>query len=180
MKYPITSNFGAKESFRKSTHNGIDFAFPKDSPLYSISDGVVSKIIKEESGSSLGNAVFIKLKNGNELVYAHLNKININVGDKIYVNQLIGYSGNTGNVVGDNGGYHLHFAVKDTNGNWVNPEQYIPLIQKMGNIEIANDIQTLDPSAMLYQALNSFTELTVNTMNLINNPILIKYFQNFF
>lgn len=171
MKFPVTSKFNAQESFRENTHVGIDFAFPKDSPLYSIQDGVVSRILTAEDKSSLGNAIFIKLKDGHELVYAHLNKIYLNVGDVVKTNQIIGLSGNSGNVHSstNSGGFHLHLGLKDINGNWINPEHYIPLVQNMGNniAQFSGNIHKLDAADMLQKALESLSDMAINFINFL-------------
>src|SRR5690606_31133270 len=137
---------------------------PNRTQLFSVENGVVSKIISEDSGSSLGNAIFIKLQNGNELVYAHLNKVLVSVGDRIQINDLIGLSGNSGNTVGVGGGYHLHLGLRNASGQWLNPDQYIPLIQNMGNnmMQFSDNMQKLDAANMLSKALESLSELAVN------------------
>lgn len=162
--FQITSKFNEYESFRERPHLGLDFAMPKDTPLYSIQDGVVSKVLSIQDGSSLGNAVFIKLRNGQEIIYAHLSGVNVKVGDIIHTNQFIGLSGNSGNVFGSNNGYHLHIGLKDIDGSWIDPSQYVPLIQNMGNLVAhhSENIYKLSPADMLNRALESLTDLVIN------------------
>src|SRR5699024_10846563 len=133
------------ESFRNDPHNGIDFLLTKNTDVYAIQDGVVSKVLTVEDKTGFGNAIFIKLQNGKELLFAHLNKVFVKEGETVDYGDLIGLSGNTGNVVGESGGFHLHLGLKE-NGQWINPEQYIPIIQKMGDkmIQYTNEFQRLD------------------------------------
>lgn len=81
--------------------------------------------IPNDQGSSgnrsYGNAVKIKHSNGYYTLYAHMNYITVKNGDKVKQGQNIGYMGNTGNSYGA----HLHFEVRDTNDNRVNPERYL-------------------------------------------------------
>lgn len=67
-----------------------------------------------------GNVVMIKHKNGKETRYAHLSKINVNVGDEIRENErkVIGLTGGAQGApgAGNSTGPHLHFEVRDANG----------------------------------------------------------------
>lgn len=168
-KFPITSKFNGTETFRDHVHKGIDFAVPNETRLYSIKDGVVSDILTVEDGTGFGNAIFIKWEDGKEAVFGHLSKLNprISVGDKIEAGDLVGLSGNTGNVIGNNGGFHLHFGLKDINGNWINPEMYTSLIQNMGEYvsKFSDIVQKLDPAEMLHQAMESLTDSPINFIN---------------
>ena len=86
-------------------HNGTDFAAPTGTPARTIGDGVV-----EFAGvqNGFGNVVFIKHRNDLETVYAHLSKINVNVGQSVTQGQTIGLVGATGWATGP----HLHFEVR--------------------------------------------------------------------
>lgn len=132
--FPITSKFQATEDFRNSPHLGVDFAFPKDTELRSIMGGVVERVLMIDN-NSLGKAVYIRWKDGKTAIYGHLSETFVKKGDVVGRGDLIGLSGNTGNVFGKNGGYHLHFGLKDENGILIDPEPYAPLIQNMGDLE---------------------------------------------
>src|SRR5690625_1324255 len=120
IRYPITSKYQSFESFRTKAHLGVDFAMPKNTESRNIKDGVVERVINQPSG--LGKAVYVKWEDGKTAIYGHMNEIVVKSNEKVRVGDLLGYSGNTGNVVGKNGGYHLHFALKNPNGQFVNPE----------------------------------------------------------
>jgi murein DD-endopeptidase MepM/ murein hydrolase activator NlpD len=86
-------------------HNGTDFAAVTGTPARTIGDGVV-----EFAGvqNGYGNVVFIKHRNGHETVYAHLSKINVQLGQTVSQGQTIGLVGSTGWATGP----HLHFEVR--------------------------------------------------------------------
>jgi len=86
-------------------HNGTDFAATTGTPARTIGDGVV-----EFAGvqNGFGNVVFVKHRNNMETVYAHLSKINVQVGQAVTQGQTIGLVGSTGWATGP----HLHFEVR--------------------------------------------------------------------
>lgn len=169
MKINITSKFHSQESFREKPHQGIDFDLPKDSPLYSIQDGVVSRILTPSDQTGFGNAIFLKLENGNQLIFAHLNEKYVKVGDVISQGQLIGLTGNTGRVTGINGGYHLHLGLKDVNGQYINPEAYTNLITNMDNLrQVHSRFEKLDPSEMLRQVMEGMGNMPELKLNFVS------------
>ncbi|MDB5939728.1 MAG: peptidase [Polaromonas sp.] len=86
-------------------HNGTDFAATTGTPARTIGDGVV-----EFAGvqNGFGNVVFVKHRNNMETVYAHLSKINVQVGQSVNQGQTIGLVGSSGWATGP----HLHFEVR--------------------------------------------------------------------
>ena len=52
----LTSCFGTRTdpiTHKKSYHNGVDLGKAKDSPIYSIGDGVIAAVVPESRGGSL-------------------------------------------------------------------------------------------------------------------------------
>src|SRR5690606_12703263 len=152
--------------FRESCHLGVDFAMPKDTQLRTIADGVITKVVNQPEG--LGKAVYVEWSNGYTAVYGHMNKVSVYTGQEVRTGDLIGYSGNTGNVVGENGGYHLHFAVLDDKGKFIDPEPYAPYIQEM-NHDLLELVQqhssSLDLSTfgnMLGKFVDGLSDMTIN------------------
>ena len=94
-------------------HLGTDFAAPTGTPARAVGDGVV-----EFSGvqNGYGNVVFIKHRNGQETVYAHLSKLMVQRGNNVSQGQTIGLVGSTGWATGP----HLHFEVR-VNGTQQDP-----------------------------------------------------------
>ena len=86
-------------------HLGTDFAAATGTPARTVGDGTV-----EFAGvqGGYGNVVFIRHRNGNETVYAHLSKINVKVGQSVSQGQTIGLVGATGWATGA----HLHFEIR--------------------------------------------------------------------
>lgn len=110
----ITTRFGAPDAWSGAPHRGTDFAAPKGTPIYAAADGVVSVATFHPSW---GNYVLIshgKADDGRvyDTLYAHMSSYVVSPGTQVAKGQLIGYVGNTGNVVGANGGYHLHLEMR--------------------------------------------------------------------
>lgn len=71
--------------------------------------------------ASYGNAVKIKHSNWYYTLYAHLNRVDVKVGQEVKQGQVIGYMGNSGNAYGA----HLHFEVRNEKDVRINPTPYI-------------------------------------------------------
>lgn len=123
-------------------HAGMDFTAPRGTPIYATGDGKVIQADAKNRG--YGNHVRIDHGYGYVTLYAHMNKFNCKVGQKVKRGDVIGYVGNTGKSVGP----HCHYEVRK-NGNPINPvnfyfndltpEQYAKML------ELANDpTQSLD------------------------------------
>jgi|GEM_PF-2608651 len=111
VSYTITSPFGDIRD--SSTHTGVDLACPLGTPIYSMSNGIVTSLV---SGDSIGgNEVWISGADGRVYTYWHCSHFaSIQIGQTIEAGTLIAYVGSTGNSTGP----HLHLGVKE-NGNWI-------------------------------------------------------------
>jgi Peptidase family M23 len=121
-------------------HAGIDIKTQgrEGLPVYATGDGYISEVRVQTSG--YGNVIFITHPNGFVSVYGHLKEFaeplatyvrkkrleNQTFEIKVFLNpsqfevsrgQVIGLSGNTGG----SGGPHLHFEIRDTRNNILNP-----------------------------------------------------------
>lgn len=92
------------------------------------SDGIVADMrnnyaTNDKTGSSYGNYVLIKHENGMYTLYAHMRmgSVKVNVGDRVFKNQVIGYMGNTGHSFGA----HLHFEVRDIKNQCIDPTPFL-------------------------------------------------------
>lgn len=117
---PVKSNFRYTSGFGPRwgrLHAGTDFAGPIGTPIYATADGVVS-----HAGWSSGYGRLIKIRHdfGIETRYAHLNSMDVRVGQRVSRGERIGAMGNSGRSTGP----HLHYEVR-VNGNPVNPMTYI-------------------------------------------------------
>lgn len=99
-----------------SPHNAIDLRAPVGTPVYAAEDGTVDWVQTWDGrtttgNQSYGNAVRIRHADAQgrslQTRYAHLSQVLVRPGDRVQAGQLIGYSGDTGNVSGP----HLHFEV---------------------------------------------------------------------
>lgn len=117
---PVRSNFRMTSGFGQRwgrLHAGTDFAGPVGTPIHSTADGVV---VQAGWQSSYGRLVTIRHDFGLETRYAHLNTIDVRVGQRVSRGDKIGAMGNSGRSTGP----HLHYEVR-VNGNPVNPMTYI-------------------------------------------------------
>lgn len=108
----LTSKFGYRKLGRgkKKMHAGIDLASHKYADVYASANGVVLEIA---ASPSYGNFILIEHKKNFKTRYAHLGKLFVARGDKIFQGQLIGKQGSTGRSTND----HLHFEVIYQNHN---------------------------------------------------------------
>lgn len=108
-------------------HRGTDFAAPGGTPIYAVADGVISAA---RTMNSYGNCVQVSHGTADDghrydSLYAHMSSITIAEGTAVQKGDLLGYVGNTGNVYGAGGGYHLHLELR-VDGARVNPLGYVP------------------------------------------------------
>lgn len=107
----ITSGFGTRidpiTGIQKH-HKGIDLGCRMDTPVLSYQDGTVVEVLKESQSGGYGNMVSVKHEDGMITRYAHLNSFAVKKFDKVSKDDVIGYSGSTGQSTGP----HLHFEMK--------------------------------------------------------------------
>ena len=133
LKYPygqVFQLFGENvELYKKAIgingHNGIDLVSKQGTPILA-SEGTVVDIWDSPPGYGKHIRTMTEPdSNGNflELVYAHLESMLVQKGDKVFDGQQIGTMGNTGFVISGGTPYwgnapagkgvHLHFGVRD-------------------------------------------------------------------
>ncbi len=117
MPFPnyITSKFGPR---RYRYHFGTDIKLQVGDTIRCAWDGQVRIINYEPRG--YGNYVVVRHDNGLETVYAHMSRILVDDGERIFAGEPVGLGGNTGRSTGS----HLHFEVRYL-GNAFNTEQII-------------------------------------------------------
>jgi hypothetical protein len=193
--YPITSRYLQQESFRGGVpHRGLDFAMENNTPLYSIKNSIVERVV-DFGNTSGGKMIFLKWEDGKTAVYGHLSKFaDVIVGQYVEKGELIGFSGNSGAVVGANGGYHLHFAIKEGE-RFLDPSPYIPDIQNMSSMclkqptELVNQLQEVIPLKVDFfkfmgQHMNGVSDTLSNlklqlVSNLSYDVVIIQILKNF-
>jgi murein DD-endopeptidase MepM/ murein hydrolase activator NlpD len=109
-----------------SHHAGIDLAARTGTPVVAAGAG---KVVRAGEASGYGNLVVVDHGNGTQTRYAHLDRVDVKVGDVLDAGQPLGAAGATGRVTGA----HLHF-------------------------EIRQDGEPVDPAAMLRAAIRPPSE----------------------
>jgi len=102
----------------ESKHYGVDIAMPENSPVHSISEGIV---VFAEWTSKTGFVIILEHLNGLTSIYKHNSSIIKTQGDRIETGEIIAFTGNTGSLTT---GPHLHFELW-YQGEPVDPESYI-------------------------------------------------------
>lgn len=117
----ISSRFGKRKHpilGRWRSHNGIDYAAPRGTPIRATGSGRVA--FRGRKGG-YGNTII--LKHGHELstLYAHMKSFRsgIHLGSYVEQGQIIGYVGSSGLATGP----HLHYELR-RNGKHRNPLTY--------------------------------------------------------
>jgi murein DD-endopeptidase MepM/ murein hydrolase activator NlpD len=116
----LSSRFGMRRhpiSQQRRKHVGIDIPKPHGTPVYPARSGIVVEAGWREG---YGLLVIIRHPDGFSTRYGHLSKIRVKAGQLVQRGKtLIGNVGSTGHSTGP----HLHWEVRDRNGNPVNPSQ---------------------------------------------------------
>lgn len=114
----ITDTFGAPRGADRQ-HQGQDIFAPRHTPVYSATTGYVWRIGENNLG---GNTVWVIGAGGRVYYYAHLEKYaeNLQVGDEVTTETVLGYVGTSGNAKGTPP--HLHFGVYAAGGA-INPKE---------------------------------------------------------
>jgi len=111
--YHLTARFG-EYGLWSSYHTGLDFAAGTGTPIYAVSNGVITST---EYDGAYGNKTVETLEDGTEIWYCHQNAFNVAPGTVVHAGDLIGYIGSTGHVTGP----HLHLEVRPGGGDPVDP-----------------------------------------------------------
>ena len=114
----ITQLFGGTEFAARNPsvyagrafHPGVDFGAPRGTPIYAPLGGTVRATGNTDlvpGCFSWGKWILIDHANGLATLYAHLDVIGVQPGQRVGTGEIIGYTGNTGFSTGP----HLHFTV---------------------------------------------------------------------
>jgi murein DD-endopeptidase MepM/ murein hydrolase activator NlpD len=97
-------------------HEGIDYAAPIGTPVWSVANG---KVIYAGWSGGFGHLIKVKHTNGYISYYGHLSRYakGLRVGQSVSQKQLIGYVGKTGLATGP----HLDFRIQK-NGRFFDPQ----------------------------------------------------------
>ena len=140
LKY-VASGYGMRThpvSRVRKFHEGIDFAAPIGSDIYSTGDGIVTKA---EYSGGYGLTVVVDHGFGYKTLYAHMSKVSVVKGSAVKRGQIIGSIGNTGTSTGP----HLHYEVHKNNktvnpveyfNNELSPEEYVRMVELSNSGEV--------------------------------------------
>lgn len=98
-------------------HNGVDFASPKGTAIYSAYDG---KVVAATYSATMGNYVMVDHGGGLFTIYMHASALYVEKGDIVVRGETIAAVGSTGRSTGP----HLHFSVRK-NGEYDSPWNYL-------------------------------------------------------
>jgi len=121
--YHLSSPFGTREDpvyGGIARHLGQDFASKVGNPVYVTGDGVVEKVDFNYKG--YGNEVVVNHGFGYKTRYAHLNTVDVGVGQSLKRGDKIGEVGKSGKATGP----HLHYEVV-FKGNQINPMSFMDM-----------------------------------------------------
>lgn len=130
-EYKVTSWFGPRllPNGDKRPHKGIDYVGLTSKNILAVCDGnvVSSQIITDKSNVTWEYGNYIIVNDGYGYTYrcCHLEKRLISKGDKVKKGQVIGIEGQTGYSFGS----HLHFEVRNSNNEPINPMDYFEILQ---------------------------------------------------
>jgi len=122
LRYPldrlhITSRYGYRIhpiTGVRAFHAGVDYRGAVGTPVYAVAEGTVTQSTYDENS---GNFIAIKHSDNSQSYYLHLSQRGVGSGQRVRSRQMIGKVGNTGRSSGP----HLHFGIKQPNGQWMNP-----------------------------------------------------------
>ena len=122
----LTSPFGVRVDpfvHEAAMHTGLDFRGDIGEPIHATAAGTVTV-----AGWTGGYGKMVEIDHGNGLAtrFGHLSEIDVNVGEKIRIGQVVGKLGSTGRSTGP----HLHYETR-INGEPVNPQRFLDAGDKL-------------------------------------------------
>lgn len=118
--FNVSSPFGSIDSVHSTPHTGLDLAMNIGTHLNSPVDGVITKVV-DFGNKSIGKGIYIETDDHQTVLMGHLSSIKARVGEKVSEGDFVALSGSTGHSTGG----HLHLALKDADGRFVNPEKLV-------------------------------------------------------
>lgn len=118
LKLPVERGY-ISQGFRLY-HPAIDIAADFGTPIYPVTEGIVEKVGFDFAG--LGRIVVINHGSGFKSLYAHLKSMEVEVGQEVDEQTVIGFVGLTGRT----SGAHLHLEFHE-NGKYLNPALFLSI-----------------------------------------------------
>jgi len=125
----VTSGFGVRTDPLlgiPALHPGIDFRSPVGKKVPATAAGVVT-----HAGWDGGYGEMVEIDHGNGYAtrYGHLSEVDVEVGEKVRLGQIIGKSGSTGRSTGP----HLHYEIRH-DGHPINPVGFLKAGMKINKL----------------------------------------------
>jgi murein DD-endopeptidase MepM/ murein hydrolase activator NlpD len=101
----------------RNYHTGQDYPVPAGTDVRAVMPGIVI----DDIGGNKDFGIYVQIdhQNGYQTIYGHLSSKAVSIGQPVNKGDVIGKSGDTGNVTGP----HLHFEVRKGKNNPVDPDQ---------------------------------------------------------
>jgi murein DD-endopeptidase MepM/ murein hydrolase activator NlpD len=125
----MSSPFGVRMDpflHRPAMHTGLDMRGDVGDPVHATASGRVSMAGRE---GGYGNLVEIEHGNGLATRYGHLSEIDVKVGQKVRIGEVIGRIGSTGRSTGP----HLHYETR-VDGDAVDPQKFLRAGVRLGGL----------------------------------------------
>jgi murein DD-endopeptidase MepM/ murein hydrolase activator NlpD len=122
----LSSPFGVRMDpfvHEAAMHTGLDFRGEMGEPIHATAAGTVTV-----AGWTGGYGKMVEIDHGNGLAtrFGHLSQIDVSVGQKIRIGEVVGRLGSTGRSTGP----HLHYETR-INGEPVNPQKFLDAGDKL-------------------------------------------------
>lgn len=178
MRHPLTTqnlsgyefmevtdqNSGLPGSDGVKRHIGKDFAAGVGTPLYAPESGKVINVWSGRQNVAGGN--IIELQGSHTHRFLHLSEIHVSAGQQVSEGQLIGKTGNSGNV-----GQHLHHDVRKNGTAWnASLYNYVNFSSLITGGEMANrdQVNNIYKGVLMREGdtggLNNYTGRDANTI----------------
>lgn len=114
IPFHVCKEYGAPVSYGEGCHPGIDFEIIPGTPIIAATDGNVSFVGDSDQEGSFSGGMFVRVQNARhfDLIYAHLSKVFVQMGQPLKRGQLIGLSGTSRDGVP-----LLHFGIYKIGGS---------------------------------------------------------------
>jgi murein DD-endopeptidase MepM/ murein hydrolase activator NlpD len=124
----MTSGFGVRVDpflHGAAMHTGVDLRGEEGEPVHATAAGTVT-----HAAWNGGYGKMVEVDHGNGLAtrYAHLSAVEVHVGDKVRIGQMVGRLGSTGRSTGP----HLHYETR-VDGEAVDPQKFLRAGLRLGS-----------------------------------------------
>ena len=125
MNSPYMGNFTVTQKYKGTEHDGLDLVGLSDKNIHSTVNGIVDFAGWENpSNHSQGFGQYVKIIDdvtGYGFYFGHLSEINVKVGQRVKITDIIGKEGTTGYSTGN----HCHYCIrKNGKGTHIDVSEY--------------------------------------------------------